>query len=123
MYGIQFKYLVNNGAVAFLLMFRRRARIPVDLLCETDNADKDVSVDSYVSQQSKIMEGAYHQIQNRMGLQQDRQKDVYDRRRHGEPFKQGDYVMLYTSVVPCGCCRKVMCPWSGTYKILKNYLR
>ena len=85
-----------------------------------ENADKDVSVDSYVSQQSKIMEAAYHRIQNRMGLQQDRQKDVYDRRRHGEPFKQGDYmyVMLCTSVVPCDCCRKVMCPWSGPYKIL-----
>ena len=59
---------------------------------KTDNADKDLSVDSYVSQQSKIMEAAYHQIQDRMGLQQDRQKDVYDRRRHGEPFKQGDYM-------------------------------
>ena len=108
------------GQSPFFLMFGRRARIPVHLLCGTGDAEKDVSVNSYVSQQSKILEAAYHQVQNRMGLQQDRQKEVYDRRRHGEPFKQGNYVMLYTSVVPCGRCRKLMCPWSRPYKILKK---
>ena len=96
------------GQSPFFLMFGRRARIPVDLLCGTGDAEKDVSVNGYVSQQSRILEAAYHQVQNRMGLQQDTQKEVYD----GEPFKQGDYVMLYTSVVPRGCCKKLMCPWS-----------
>ena len=55
-------------------MFGRRARIPVDLLCGTGEMERDVSVNSYVSQQSRILEAAYHQVQNRMGLQQDRQK-------------------------------------------------
>ena len=55
-------------------MFRRKARIPVDLLYGTGEVEKQVSVNSYVSQQSKIFEAAYHQIQNKMGLQQDRQK-------------------------------------------------
>ena len=109
-----------TGQSPFFLMFGRRARIPVDLLCGTGDAEKDVSVNSYVSQRSRILEAAYHQVQNRMGLQQDRQKEIYDRRRHAEPFKQGDYVMLYTSVVPRGRCRKLLCPWSGPYKILKK---
>ena len=113
----------TTGQSPFFLMFGRRARIPVDLLCGTGETEKYVSINSYVSQQSKILEAAYHQVQNRMGLQQYRQKEVYDRRRHGEPFKQGDYVMLYTPVVPRGRCKKLTSPWSGPYKILKNYLK
>ena len=73
----------TTGQLPFFLMFGRRARIPVDLLCGTGDAEKDVSVNSYVAQQSRILEAAYRQVQNRMGLQQDRQKEVYDRRRHG----------------------------------------
>jgi len=55
-----------------------------------------------------------------MGLQQDRQKELYDRKRHGKPFNVGDFVMLYTSVVPRGCCKKLHCPWSGPFKVLKK---
>ena len=95
MYGIQFKYPVNNGTVAFLPDVWEKSRIPVDLLCGTDDVEKDASVNSYVSQQSRILKAAYHQVQNRMRLQQDRQKEVYDRRRHGESFKQGDYIYIY----------------------------
>ena len=108
------------GQSPFFLMFGRKARISIDLLYGTGEVEKQVSVNSYVSQQSKIYEAAYHQVQNRMGLQQDRQKEVYDRKRHGEPLKQGDYVMLCTPVVPRGRCRKLMRPWSGPYKILKK---
>ena len=99
----------TTGQSPFFLMFGRKARIPVDLLYGTGEFEKQASVNSYVSQQSKIFEAAYHQVQNRMGLQQDRQKEVYDR-RYGEPFKQGDYVMLYTPVVPHGRCKKLMRP-------------
>ena len=35
----------------FFLIFGRRARIPVDLLCGTGEAEKDVSINSYVLQQ------------------------------------------------------------------------
>ena len=94
-----------TGQSPFFLMFGRRARMPMDLLCGSGETERDVSVNSYVSQQSKILEAAYHHVQNRMGLQQDRQKEVYDRRRHGEPLKEGDIVMLYTPVIPCGHCK------------------
>ena len=35
----------------FFLMFGRTARIPVDLLCGTGDVEKDMSINSYVSQQ------------------------------------------------------------------------
>lgn len=110
----------TTGQSPFFLMFGRRARIPVDLLYRTGELGECVSVNSYVSKQSEILQEAYYQVQNRMGLQQDRQKEVYDRRRHGEPFKEGDRVMLYSPVVPRGRSKKLHCPWSGPFKVLKK---
>ena len=110
----------TTGQSPFFLMFGRRARIPVDLLCGPGEAGEYVSINNYVSQQSKILQAAYHQVHTRMGLQQDRQKERYDRKRHGEPFKVGDSVMLYTLFIPRGRCKKLHCPWSGPYVILKK---
>jgi len=79
----------TTGKSLFFLMFGRRARILADLLCGTGETGDCVSVNSYVSKQSKILQEAYHQVQVRMGIQQDRQKEMYDRRRNGEPYKEG----------------------------------
>ena len=89
----------TTGQSPFFFMFGRRARIPVDLLCGTGETGECVSVNDFVSNKVKILQKAYHQVQNRMGLQQDRQKEGYDRRRHGESFKEGDHVMLYNPVI------------------------
>ena len=43
-----------------------------------------------------------------------------DNEKHGRPFSVGDLVMLYTSVVPRGYCKKLHRPWSGPFKILKK---
>ena len=110
----------TTGQSPFFLMFGRRARIPVDLLCGPGGAGEYMSINNYVSQQIKILQAAYHQVHTRMGLQQDRQKEIYDRKRHGEPFKVGDSVMLYTPFIPRGRCKKLHCPWSGPYVILKK---
>jgi len=55
-------------------MFGRKARIPVDLLCE---GGKCVEItNDFVPRQNIIMREAYSQVQKRMGLQQDRQKEL-----------------------------------------------
>ena len=108
----------TTGYSPFFLMFGRKARIPVDLLCEVGKIAENAN--DFVSQQGRIMQEAYCQVQSRMGLQQDRQKELYDRKRHGKPFSVGDLVMLYTSVVPRGYCKKLHRPWSGPFKILKK---
>ena len=89
----------TTGYSPFFLMFGRRARIPVDVLCGTSLSDVQ-SADNCVAQQCRILEDAYKKVRCMMGSKQDRQKELYDRARHGEPFQCGDLVMLHSPVVP-----------------------
>ena len=108
----------TTGYLPFFLMFGRRARIPVDVLCETGLSDIQ-SVDNYVTQQCRILEDAYKKVRCMMGSKQDRQKELYNQARHGEPFQCGDLVMLHSPVVPQGRSKKLHFPWDGPYKIVK----
>ena len=42
------------------------------------------------------------------------------RRAHGESFKEGDLVWLYSSAAPRGQSRKLHRPWTGSYRIVKK---
>ena len=53
-------------------------------------------------------------------LKQEHQKELYDRKRHGDPYQVGDLVWLHSSVVPRGYSRKLHLPWTGPYKVLKR---
>jgi len=43
-----------------------------------------------------------------------------ERRAHGEPFKKGDLVWLYSSAVPREQSRKLHRPWTGPYRTVKK---
>ena len=57
-------------------------------------------------------------LRNTAGMQQQRQKDLYDKRAHGKPYIIGDYVWLHSPVVPRGGSRKLHHPWTGPYKVI-----
>ena len=73
------------------LMFGRKARLPIDIVCGTAQPD-DHPVDSFVNYMSVVLENAYHNDHNSMGLKQDLQKELYDRKWHGEFYQAGDLV-------------------------------
>ena len=112
----------TTGQSPFLLMSGRRARIPVDMLFGMEQAQvtDGVEVGEYVAKQSRILQEACSYVQDTMKLHQDRQKELYDRKIHGKPFEFGDQVMLHSSVIPLGHSRKLYCPWTGPYKVIKN---
>ena len=49
----------------------------------------------------------------------ERQKDLYDQRAHGEPYKEGDLVWLLSPVILRGQCRIFYHPWTGPFKVVK----
>ena len=40
-------------------------------------------------------------------------------KRHGKPFQNGNLMMLHSPAVPQGHSKKLHCPWSGPYKVVK----
>ena len=54
-----------------------------------------------------------------MGLQHQRQKELYNKSSNGDPFKVGDMVWLHCPAVPRGKSPKLHCFWQGPYRIHK----
>ena len=54
----------------------------------------NLPVDSFVNDMSVVLENGYQHVRNTMGLKQDRQKELYDRKRHGAFYQAGDLVWL-----------------------------
>ena len=107
------------GYSPFFLMFGRKARLPIDLVYGS-NKPPSQTVGGFVSDTRTILEYAYRHVRDNMKLKQDRQKELYDRKRHGEFYNVGDLVWLHSSVVPRGASRKFHRPWTGPYKIVKK---
>ena len=100
-------------------MFGRTARMPIDLVYGTNNSNSQ-NVHCFVRDMSNVLENAYHHVCSTMGLKQEHQKELYDWKRHGDPYKVGDLVWLHSSVVPHGSFRKLHHPWTGPFKIVKR---
>ena len=61
---------------------------------------------------------AYSDVRHQLQTSHQRQKEIYDRKVHGEPYKAGDLVWLYHPAVPQGHSRKLHHPWTGPFKVL-----
>ena len=99
----------TTGETPFLLMFGRQVRMPVDVMYGTPTPQPS-TVPQYVADLRLNLEAAYQRVRDHMGRKLDRQKEVYDRKAHGEPFEPGDLVWLHTSAVPRGRSKKLHCP-------------
>ena len=49
-----------------------------------------------------------------------RQKELYDHKAHGIPFKPGDLVWLNNPAVPRGQSKKLHRPWTGPYRVVSR---
>ena len=62
---------------------------------------------------------AYARIRERTARQLERQKELYNRRIHGHPFKV-DHVWVLFPQVPQGKSRKLYRSWSGQFDVVKK---
>lgn len=102
----------TTGYTLFYLMFGRQVRMPVDIMYDSPNSPT-TSVPQYIADLRSGLEVAYNQVRCSMSRKLYCQKEVYDQKAHGQPFKPGDFVLLHTPAVPWGHCKKLNHPWTG----------
>ena len=83
----------TTGESPFFLMFGRQVRLPVDIMYG-NTAPEPVSLPQYVQELRTRLEETYRHVREQMGRKLCRQKEIYDKRVHGDPYKPGNL---------CGC--------------------
>ena len=96
----------TTGYSPYFLMFGREARLPVDLLYQTDPGRNELTIPEYVSKLRTTLTAAYEGVRRSFGIHQEQQEEYYNRKIHGAPYDKGDLVWLFSPVVPRGQARK-----------------
>ncbi len=112
----------TTGHTPFFLMFGRQARLPVDVMFGTPLPASEATdrIPTYVLDLKRTLTAAYDKVRAKMGTQQERQKENYDSKVHGEPFQTGDLVWLFNPALPRGKARKFHRPWTGPHRIVER---
>jgi hypothetical protein len=95
--------------------------MPIDLMYGSPTLSMDISTNQFGSNLRIRLEEAYQRVRKQMGHMLDRQKAYYDKRAYGEPYKEGDLVWLHSTVSPKGRARKFHRPWTGPYRVVRNF--
>ena len=106
------------GYSPFYLMFGCKARLPIDVAYGLPG-NLPSSTSQYAQLLHQNLGKAYKAVRNNMDHHLHRKKEIYDKKVHGEVFKQGDLVWVHISVWP-GASRKLHKPWSGPFKVIKK---
>ena len=109
----------SSGYTPFYLLYGREARLPIDLMYGTKRPSPQ-SVHEYASHLKQSLKDAYSAVRQQLNQAHARQKQYYDRKVHGEPYKKGDLVWLHNPTVPPGQSAKLMHPWTGPYRIVER---
>ena len=78
------------------------------------------TIPQYVTDLHTHLEAAYRRMRERMGHQLERQKDIYNKRVHGDPYEPGDLAWLHSPAVPRGQSKKLHRPWAGPFRVLSK---
>ena len=108
----------TTGYTPFHLMFGREAKIPADIMFGTNKVSEQ-SPNEYAANLRSRLCASYNHVRENLRTGHKQQKEFYDQRVHGEPYKEGDLVWLHSPVVPRGKSKKFHHPWTGPFKVIK----
>ena len=98
-----------TGFTPFQLMFGQQARIPLDVIYKSSTTEP-ATTPQYVVRLRQSLEKAYTLARQNLKTAAGRQKEMYDHKTHGEPYKVGDKVWLHSTVIPRGRAKKLHYP-------------
>lgn len=108
----------STGFTPYRLMFGREMNLPVDVALNLPSNNSSSTVSEYVSKQAKIINETEELARQHLGSAQKRQKEFYDIKKSGRPYKKDDLVLLLVKAVPLGQSRKFYKQWSGPWKVV-----
>ena len=109
----------GTGYTQIFLMFGRQARLPVDVAFGLP-PNSETSHNDYAASLRITMQEAYEKVHKDLGHHLKRQKEIYDTKAHGHPYRKGDMVWLHNVAVARGKSRKFHKPWAGPYRVVKQ---
>ena len=109
----------TTGYSPFYLMFGREARLPIDIGHEqpTSEVPAHQQYGQYVQKQSEAFLRAFEVVRKNVSMKQCHQRQLYNRKIHGDPFSVGDLVWLFNPATGKGQSRKLLRPWTGPYRV------
>ena len=112
----------STGCTPFYLMFGREAHLPADVTYRLPPSSNPIQVNQYALDLRLRLESAYQRVRERIGLQHQQQKALYDRAAHGRPYAVHDMVWLHCPAVPRGKSPKLHHYWQGPYREVSDVL-
>ena len=109
----------STGYTPFFLMFGRQARVPADVMYGAPTSSAH-SVNQYAANLRKQLDSAFALARSHSLSSHLRQKELYDKKVHGKPYKKGDFVWLHSPLSKRGVNKKLYHPWSGPHKVVKK---
>ena len=100
-------------------MFGQQAQLPLDLVFKTDVSPR-MTAPEYAVELKRNLEAAYEKVRQTTGVKQEMQRQLYNRRMHGDMHRIGDHVWLHTTVLSRGNTKKLHNQWSGPYRVIKR---
>ena len=111
----------TTGYTPFFLMFGREARLPLAIVHEPPPSPHGAipqQYGNYVQSLQETFNTAFEAVRSNMSTRQGRQKEFYNCKVHGDPFKPGDLVWLFNEALVKGESRKLRRPWRGPYRVI-----
>ena len=86
--------------------------MPLDLVFKTD-ASPQMTTAEYTVKLKRGLEAVYEKVQQTTGAKQEVQRQLYNRRGHGDMQQVEDQVWLHTTVLSRGITKKLHHLWTG----------
>ena len=100
------------------MIFGREAQYSIDLFVPKPPGDPRLKLDDNAEELNERLYEIHKEAQMTMETEQRRQREYFNRKVHGEPFKERDLVWLFEPYTAKS--RKFSLPWHGPFEFLRR---